>query len=345
MRCKKKRLKMPEIKRLVVTGGAGFVGSNFVHWLLMHPWGHVTVLDKLTYAGNLANLEGLPADRFTFVKGDIRDTDLAVKLFSEADACVHFAAESHNDNSIADPAPFIATNVEGTYSLLEAVRQTGIRFHHISTDEVFGDTPVDSKERFTEDSPYRPSSPYSSTKAAADLLVRAWVRTYGIRATISNCSNIYGPRQHVEKFIPRQITNLLSGGYAKLYGNGRNIRDWIHVDDHSRAVWTILTKGRVGETYLIGADGERSNYDVLQTILKVLGGSPDDFDWVKDRPGHDRRYAIDAGKLRRELGWQPLHTDFEAGLSDVVEWYRTHEAWWRDAKAAAEAKYREAGLV
>lgn len=336
---------MLEIKRLVVTGDAGFVGSNFVHWVLMHPWGHVTVLDILTYAGNLANLEGLPADRFTFVKGDIRDTDLAVKLFSEADACVHFAAESHNDNSIADPAPFIATNVEGTYSLLEAVRQTGIRFHHISTDEVFGDTPVDSKERFTEDSPYRPSSPYSSTKAAADLLVRAWVRTYGIRATISNCSNIYGPRQHVEKFIPRQITNLLSGGCAKLYGNGRNIRDWIHVDDHSRAVWTILTKGRVGETYLIGADGERSNYDVLQTILKVLGRSPDDFDWVKDRPGHDRRYAIDAGKLRRELGWQPLHTDFEAGLRDVVEWYRTHEAWWRDAKAGAEAKYREAGLV
>ena len=336
---------MPEIKRLVVTGGAGFVGSNFVHWFLMHPWGHVTVLDKLTYAGNLANLEGLPADRFTFVKGDIRDTDLAVKLFSEADACVHFAAESHNDNSIADPAPFVATNVEGTYSLLEAVRKTGIRFHHISTDEVFGDTPVDSKERFTEDSPYRPSSPYSSTKAAADLLVRAWVRTYGIRATISNCSNIYGPRQHVEKFIPRQITNLLSGSHAKLYGNGRNIRDWIHVDDHSRAVWTILTKGRVGETYLIGADGERSNYDVLQTILKVLGRSPDDFDWVKDRPGHDRRYAIDAGKLRRELGWQPLHTDFEAGLRDVVEWYRTHEAWWRDAKTTAEAKYREAGLV
>lgn len=336
---------MSEIKRLVVTGGAGFVGSNFVHWVLMHPWGHVTVLDKLTYAGNLANLEGLPADRFTFVKGDIRDTDLAVKLFSEADACVHFAAESHNDNSIADPAPFVATNVEGTYSLLEAVRKTGIRFHHISTDEVFGDTPRDSKERFTEDSPYRPSSPYSSTKAAADLLVRAWVRTYGIRATISNCSNIYGPRQHVEKFIPRQITNLLSGGHAKLYGNGRNIRDWIHVDDHSRAVWTILTRGRIGETYLIGADGERSNYDVLQAILKAMGHPADDFDWVKDRPGHDRRYAIDASKLRRELGWQPLHTDFKAGLRDVVEWYRTHEAWWRDAKAAAEAKYREAGLV
>ena len=336
---------MPEIKRLVVTGGVGFVGSNFVHWFLMPPWGHVTVLDKLTYAGNLANLEGLPADRFTFVKGDIRDTDLAVKLFSEADACVHFAAESHNDNSIADPAPFVATNVEGTYSLLEAVRKTGIRFHHISTDEVFGDTPVDSKERFTEDSPYRPSSPYSSTKAAADLLVRAWVRTYGIRATISNCSNIYGPRQHVEKFIPRQITNLLSGGRAKLYGNGRNIRDWIHVDDHSRAVWTILTRGRIGETYLIGADGERSNYDVLQAILKAIGHPADDFDWVKDRPGHDRRYAIDASKLRRELGWQPLHTDFKAGLCDVVEWYRTHEAWWRDAKAAAEAKYQKAGLA
>ena len=332
------------MKNLIVTGGAGFIGSNFVHWVVRNqPDVHVTVLDALTYAGNLANLEGIPAERLTFVHGNICDAALVDRLFSQADACVHFAAESHNDNSIADPAPFVATNVEGTYSLLEAVRQTGIRFHHISTDEVFGDTPVDSKERFTEDSPYRPSSPYSSTKAAADLLVRAWVRTYGIRATISNCSNIYGPRQHVEKFIPRQITNLLTGGHAKLYGNGRNIRDWIHVDDHSRAVWTILTRGRIGETYLIGADGERSNYDVLQAILKAMGRPADDFDWVKDRPGHDRRYAIDHTKLTTELGWKAIHQDFSEGLKQTIAWYRDNQTWWQSAKDAVEAKYVKQG--
>ncbi len=332
-------------QRLVVTGGAGFVGSNFVHWVVANADAHVTVLDALTYAGNLANLAGLPPDRVTFVKGDIRNTALALRLFREADACVHFAAESHNDNSIADPAPFIQTNVEGTYSLLEAARQTGIRFHHISTDEVFGDTAVEDKAKFTESTPYRPSSPYSSSKAAADLLVRAWVRTYGVKATISNSSNIYGPRQHVEKFIPRQVTNLLTGRRAKLYGTGRNIRDWIHADDHSRAVWTILTKGRIGETYLVGANNEQSNLAVLQAILRAMGCEADDFDWVKDRPGHDRRYAIDATKLRTELGWQPQHQDFAAGLAAVIDWYRTHDAWWRPAKDATEAKYDREGLA
>ena len=332
-------------QRLVVTGGAGFVGSNFVHWVVEHTAAHVTVLDTLTYAGNRENLAGLPADRVAFVKGNIRDTALAVSLFKEADACVHFAAESHNDNSIADPAPFIQTNVEGTYALLEAARRTGIRFHHISTDEVFGDTAVDAKVKFTERTPYHPSSPYSSSKAAADMLVRAWVRTYGVRATISNSSNIYGPRQHVEKFIPRQITNLLTGRRAKLYGTGQNIRDWIHADDHSRAVWTILTKGRMGETYLVGADNEQSNLAVLQAILRAMGRDEDDFDWVKDRPGHDRRYAIDATKLMTELGWQPQHRDFAAGLVEVIDWYRTHEAWWRPVKDATEDKYDREGLA
>ena len=329
---------------LIVTGGAGFIGSNFVHWVVKYqPDVHVTVLDALTYAGNRANLVGIPENRMTFVHGNICDAALVDELFAKADACVHFAAESHNDNSIAEPSPFLKTNVEGTYMLLEAARKHDVRFHHISTDEVYGDLALDDPARFTEATPYKPSSPYSSTKAASDLLVRAWHRTYGVRTTISNCSNNYGPYQHVEKFIPRQITNLLSGRRAKLYGDGKNVRDWIHVDDHSSAVWTILTKGRIGETYLIGADGEKNNLEVLKAILRVLERDPDDFDWVKDRPGHDRRYAIDSTKLRTELGWQPQHTDFDEGLAATVAWYRDHADWWRGAKAATEAKYAAVG--
>lgn len=332
------------MKNLIVTGGAGFIGSNFVHWVVRNqPDMHVTVLDALTYAGNLANLEGIPAERLTFVHGNICDAALVDRLFSQADACVHFAAESHNDNSIADPSPFLKTNVEGTYTLLQAARKYDVRLHHISTDEVYGDLALSDPARFTEATPYKPSSPYSSTKAASDLLVRAWHRTYGVRTTISNCSNNYGPYQHVEKFIPRQITNLLSGRRAKLYGDGKNVRDWIHVDDHSSAVWTILTKGRIGETYLIGADGERNNLEVLKAILRALERNPDDFDWVKDRPGHDRRYAIDSTKLRTELGWQPQHTDFDAGLAATVAWYRDHVDWWWAVKAATEAKYAAGG--
>lgn len=333
-----------EPKNIVVTGGAGFIGSNFAHWVAGNrPDVHVTVLDKLTYAGNLENLDGMPSDRLTFVKGDICDADLVDKLLAEADAVVHFAAESHNDNSIADPAPFVRTNVEGTFCLLEAARRHGTRFHHISTDEVYGDLALDDPTRFTEETPYRPSSPYSSTKAASDLLVRAWHRTYGVAATISNCSNNYGPRQHVEKFIPRQITNVLCGERPKLYGDGLNVRDWIHTEDHSSAVWAILTRGRIGETYLIGADGERSNIDVLRAILAEMGRGSDDFDWVRDRPGHDRRYAIDPTKLRRELGWRPLHTDFAAGLRDTIAWYRDNPDWWQPTKEATEAKYAQQG--
>lgn len=331
-------------QELIVTGGAGFIGSNFVHWVVENqPDVHVTVLDKLTYAGNLENLGGVPDDRMTFVKGDICDSSLLDELFGAADAVVHFAAESHNDNSIADPAPFIRTNVEGTYHLLEAARRYDVRFHHISTDEVYGDLALDDPTRFTEETPYCPSSPYSSTKASSDMLVRAWTRTYGVRATISNCSNNYGPRQHVEKFIPRQITNVLSGIRPKLYGDGLNVRDWIHTEDHSSAVWTILERGCIGETYLIGADGERSNREVLGDILEVMGQPSDAFDWVRDRPGHDRRYAIDSSKLREQLGWAPAHTDFRKGLADTIAWYRENPRWWQGAKEATEAKYAAQG--
>jgi len=233
-----------DFKNIIVTGGAGFIGSNFVHWVVDNkPGVHVTVLDKLTYAGNLENLSGIPESRMTFVKGDICDTALLDDLYSETDAVVHFAAESHNDNSIADPEPFVRTNVQGTFELLEAARRHDVRFHHISTDEVYGDLALDDPARFTEETPYHPSSPYSSTKASSDLLVRAWFRTYGVAATISNCSNNYGPRQHVEKFIPRQITNVLCGIRPKLYGDGKNVRDWIHTEDHSSAVWTISSAG------------------------------------------------------------------------------------------------------
>ena len=333
-----------EPKKIIVTGGAGFIGSNFVHWVIANqPDVHVTVLDKLTYAGNKANLAGIPEDRLTFVQGDICDAELVDGYFADADAVVHYAAESHNDNSIADPSPFLRTNVEGTYTLLEAARKHGVRFHHISTDEVYGDLALDDPTKFTEETPYHPSSPYSSTKAASDLLVRAWYRTYGVPVTISNCSNNYGPYQHIEKFIPRQITNILSGIKPKLYGDGLNVRDWIHAQDHSSAVWTILTRGRLGETYLIGANGEKNNLDVLRAILDAMGRDSDDFDWVRDRPGHDRRYAIDATKLITELGWQPKHTDFAEGLRDTIAWYEQNADWWQADKAVTEAKYAKQG--
>ena len=333
-----------EYKTILVTGGAGFIGSNFVHWLVENqPDVHVIVLDALTYAGNLKNLAGISQDRLTFAHGNICHKSMVDAIFEDADACVHFAAESHNDNSIADPFPFVRTNVEGTYVLLEAARKHNVRFHHISTDEVYGDLALDDPARFTEETPYRPSSPYSSTKASSDMLGRSWVRTYGVQATISNCSNNYGPRQHVEKFIPRQITNILCDIRPKLYGDGLNVRDWIHTEDHSSAVWEILTRGRIGETYLIGADGERSNIDVLRAILEAMGKDADDFDWVRDRPGHDRRYAIDSSKLRSELGWRPKHTDFAEGLAATIEWYRANEDWWRPTKMATEAKYAAKG--
>lgn len=330
--------------KILVTGGAGFIGSNFVHFVMQqHPDWHITVLDLLTYAGNIRNLDGLDNSKFTFVQGDIGHEPTVDKAVSECDAVVHFAAESHNDNSLDSPYPFIYSNILGTYYVLEAVRKHNKRLHHISTDEVYGDLQLDDPNRFTENTPYNPSSPYSSTKAGSDHLVRAWVRSFGVQATISNCSNNYGPYQHVEKFIPRQITNILSGQKAKLYGSGQNVRDWIHTEDHSSAVLTILEKGRIGETYLIGANGEKSNKEVLELILEMMGGSINDYEHVDDRPGHDLRYAIDPTKLQSELGWQPKFTDFNAGLAQVIDWYKNNRAWWEPIKAETEARYQKMG--
>ena len=333
--------------KIVVTGGAGFIGANFVHTLLEdHPDVDVVVLDKFTYAGNRASLTDVPAEltsRLTVVEGDIADADLVDGVVAGADAVVHFAAESHNDNSLLDPSPFIQTNLVGTFTLLEAVRRHKVRFHHISTDEVYGDLELDDPAKFTPTTPYNPSSPYSSSKAGSDLLVRAWVRSFGVEATISNCSNNYGPYQHIEKFIPRMITNRLRGVRPRLYGDGLNVRDWIHVRDHNTAVWDILMKGRIGETYLIGANGETNNRDVVAILNELMGYAPDDFDHVKDRPGHDLRYAIDNSKLVTELGWEPKFTNFRDGLADTIAWYTDNEAWWAPLKEAVEAKYAAEG--
>ncbi|WP_110182309.1 dTDP-glucose 4,6-dehydratase [Nocardioides solisilvae] len=331
------------MQRLLVTGGAGFIGSNFVHYLLEHTDASVTVLDKLTYAASREALDGLPESRVQLVVGDIADAAVVDPLVAEHDAVVHYAAESHNDNSLHDPSPFIQTNIIGTFTILEAVRKHGVRLHHISTDEVYGDLELDDPERFTESTAYNPSSPYSASKAASDHLVRAWVRSFGVQATLSNCSNNYGPWQHIEKFIPRQITEVIDGRRPKLYGSGENVRDWIHADDHSSAVWTILNKGQIGETYLIGADGEKNNLEVVQMILKHFGRSEDDFDHVTDRAGHDLRYAIDSTRLREELGWTPQFQDFEDGLARTIEWYQDHQEWWRPAKEATEAAYAAKG--
>jgi dTDP-glucose 4,6-dehydratase len=345
---------MTEYKKIIVTGGAGFIGSNFVHYVVNnHPETYVVVLDKLTYAGNRANLDGLPADRFELVVGDICDAPLVDKLVADSvDAIVHYAAESHNDNSLNDQNPFIQTNFIGTYTLIQAARKYDIRFHHVSTDEVYGDLPLREDlpghgegegEKFTDKTPYNPSSPYSSTKAASDLIVRAWVRSFGLKATISNCSNNYGPYQHIEKFIPRQITNILSGIKPKLYGAGLNVRDWIHTNDHSTGVWTILNKGKIGETYLIGSNGEKNNKEVVELMLELMGKEKTDYDHVNDRHGHDLRYAIDNSKLRTELGWEPQFTDFETGLKDTIDWYTDNEAWWKAEKDAVEANYAKNG--
>ncbi|WP_281684972.1 dTDP-glucose 4,6-dehydratase [Thalassobaculum salexigens] len=327
---------------VLVTGGTGFLG-RFVVAALLRDGHQVTVFDLKPNRDVLDEIEPGLSNRVSFVEGDITDVALVAKLVSEADAVAHFAAETHVDNAIADPAPFLHSNVIGTFTILEAVRAHGVRLHHVSTDEVYGDLPLEDPKRFTDETPYNPSSPYSSTKAAADLMVRAWVRSYGVRATISNCSNNYGPYQHVEKFIPRQITNILTGRRPKLYGRGANVRDWIHVEDHNRAVWRILTDGQIGRTYLIGADGERDNLSVMRTILRLMGRSPDDFDHVTDRAGHDLRYAIDPSVLYSELGWRPEHTDFEAGLRATIDWYEANESWWKPLKNAVEATYEGRG--
>ena len=342
---------MSKYKNIIVTGGAGFIGSNFVHYVYNNfPNVHITILDKLTYAGNQNNVKSILGDRVELIVGDIMDRKLVDKLASKADAIVHYAAESHNDNSLNDPSPFIYTNFVGTYTLLEAARKYDLRFHHVSTDEVYGDLPLREDlpghgelpgEKFTEDTKYNPSSPYSSTKAASDLIVRAWIKSFGVKATISNCSNNYGPYQHIEKFIPRQITNILSGIKPKLYGNGKNVRDWIHTNDHSSAVWTILNDGKIGETYLIGANGEKNNKEVLELILKEMHMPNDFYDHVTDRAGHDLRYAIDSTKLYKELNWKPKYTNFEEGLRQTIQWYIDNQEWWEHEKDEVEAKYAE----
>jgi len=331
------------VAKILVTGGAGFIGANFVHYTVDNlPQHEITVLDVLTYAGNRANLEGVE-DRIRFVEGSIVSEAVLEPLVRACDVVVHFAAESHNDNSLEDPFPFIETNLVGTFRILQAVRKFKKRLHHISTDEVYGDLALDNPVKFIEATPYNPSSPYSASKAGSDMLVRAWARSFGVDMTISNCSNNYGPYQHVEKFIPRQITNVLDGGTPKLYGDGLNVRDWIHVDDHNSAVHAILEKGRSGETYLIGADGERNNRQVIEMILNMLGKNAGDYETVRDRAGHDRRYAIDYAKLRDEIGWKPRFTKFADGLKQTIAWYAANEHWWRPQKERTEAKYRKKG--
>lgn len=344
------------ITRLLVTGGAGFIGANFVHrTLATRPGVRIIVLDAMTYAANPANLAGVTEDDgLRVVVGDVCDSGLVDGLVSDvhreamADggsaAVVHFAAESHNDNALRDPLRFVRTNTEGTGVVADACVRHGVHLHHISTDEVFGDLPLDSGERFTVDTPYAPSSVYSASKASADHLVRAFVRSHGLSATISNCSNNYGPRQHPEKFLPRQITALIDGESPRLYGAGDNVRDWIHVDDHNDAVWAILDRGVSGETYLIGADGERSNRQCVETLLQLFDRDPGDVVHVTDRPGHDRRYAIDPSSVE-SLGWRPKYTDFAVGLADTVRWYRDHRSWWEVSRKDAEETYRDTEQV
>jgi dTDP-glucose 4,6-dehydratase len=329
--------------RMLVTGGAGFIGANFVHYTrARHPQYEIRVLDALTYAGHRESLAGV-AGEIDFVAGDICDAPLVDRLVADTDVVVHFAAESHVDNSLHDPAPFIATNITGTFTILEAVRPHRRRRPHNNTAEVFGALALDATQKFTEQTRYDPSSPYSASKASSDMLVRAWARSYGVAATLSNCANNYGPYQHVEKFVPRQITNVLTGQRPKLYGAGANVREWTHVDDHNAAVHLILAGGRPGQTYLIGTGDERSNAGIMALVLELMGQPADAFDHVPDRPGHDLRYANDSTRIRSELGWQPRYGDFREGLAATIAWYRENEWWWRPQKDATEARYQLLG--
>jgi dTDP-glucose 4,6-dehydratase len=327
--------------KLLVTGGAGFIGSNFVHyWLAAHPEDQVTVLDSLTYAGNLANLEDAQQNpRFSFVKGDITDAAAVAKAMTGCDTVVHFAAETHVDRSVTGPAVFVQTNVIGTQVLLdEARRQNVTRFHHVSTDEVFGSLELDSTDKFSEETPYDPSSPYSASKAASDMLVRAYHRTYGLPVTISNCSNNYGPYHFPEKLIPLMVLNALEDKPLPVYGNGLQVRDWIHVEDHAKGIELVLQKGTVGETYCLGGESERTNIDVVKQILALTGKPESLIAYVTDRPGHDQRYAIDCSKARKELGYAPRFT-FEEGLKQTVEWFKSHPEWAESVRSGAYQEY------
>lgn len=319
--------------KILVTGGAGFIGSNFIrYWLKANPSDKIINLDKLTYAGNLESLTDISQNpNYTFVQGDICDTDLVDSLLNGVDLIVHFAAESHVDRSIKDSSDFIKTNVEGTRVLLEAAKNNGgIRFHHVSTDEVFGSLSL-RDPKFNENTPYDPRSPYSASKASSDHLVRAYFHTHNLPITISNCSNNYGPYQFPEKLIPLFITNLIEGKKVPVYGQGQNIRDWIHVEDHNRGVEQIIKKGKIGETYCLGGNNEIKNIEITQNILQLMGQGEEMIEYVNDRLGHDLRYAIDFSKAERELGWRP-QIDFVSGLQDTISWYKNNPAWWQKLK-------------
>ena len=320
--------------KLLVTGGAGFIGSNFIlYWLKKYPQDKIVNLDKLTYAGNLENLKSVEKNpNYEFVQGDICNPQLVNSLTEKTDVIVHFAAESHVDRSIMDPAPFIKTNIEGTYILLEAALKNKARFHHVSTDEVFGALELNSKEKFNDNTPYNPHSPYSASKASSDHLVRAYATTYNLPTTISNCSNNFGPYQFPEKLIPLAITNIIEGKKVPVYGDGLYVRDWLYVEDHCKAIDLILQKGKIGETYLVGGLTEDiSNIDIIKKILKIMGKDETQIEFVKDRPGHDRRYAIDWSSINKELGWKPEH-GFDDYLNLTIDWYKNNESWWRRIK-------------
>lgn len=337
------------MSKLLITGGAGFIGSNFIrYWLKQHPEDEIINLDLLTYAGNLASLEDIATNpKYSFHKGDINDKELVNDLVEQADIIVHFAAESHVDRSILGAEAFVETNIKGTYVLLEAARRHSKRFHHISTDEVFGSLDLGSKDKFNEETPYNPHSPYAASKAGSDHLVRAYHDTYGLPVTITNCSNNFGPYQHPEKFIARMITNAIDGEKIKIYGDGLYVRDWLYVRDHCRAIEAVLLRGKVGQTYLVGGmTDDVSNLDVAREILVYMelpakaAGDPDSWiEFVKDRPGHDRRYAINWSNIHRELGWEPEHT-FQEWLPKTIDWYKANEDWWRPLKAEAEKIYQ-----
>lgn len=327
--------------KMLVTGGAGFIGSNFIrHILQKYPHYEVVNLDKLTYAGNLENLKEIEGhSNYRFVKGDILNSELVEHIAADVNIIVHFAAESHVDRSVLDPFAFVRTNVLGTHALLEVARKLNKRFHHISTDEVFGSLSLEETDKaFHEETPYDPRSPYSSSKAASDHLVRAYYHTFDLPITISNCSNNYGPYHFPEKVIPLFITNLMEGKKVPLYGDGKNVRDWIHVQDHCEAIDAIIHRGRIGQTYAVGGDSEKTNFELTMTILKNMGMGEEMIEFVKDRPGHDRRYAIRANKIKAELGWQP-RINFDEGIRQTIQWYAQNEDWWKNVKSGAYQEY------